>query len=320
VFPNVRASMPSVASNGRHLVYQNTTTDKTIWKMPGPQRYHEAESGTAPEKFIASNAFDMSPQISPDGRRVVFVSTRSGYYELWLSDTDSPATARQLTRFEGPFVGSPRWSANGDFVAFDSTRSGSEDIGSFNIWVVAGDGTGVRQITNDALDNYRPSWSRDGRWIYYSSGSSSDLRRMQIWKVLASGGAPVQVTKKGGGREAFESRDGKHLYYAKPETLPGIWRVQVDGGEEVQVIDHGMPGWWAVIDGGIVLMNRPARSQATVEYFSFDDARITWTRQLPAGLRFDVNPGFSVSRDGQWMLFVQFDNWGSDIHMLQYSP
>jgi Tol biopolymer transport system component/DNA-binding winged helix-turn-helix (wHTH) protein len=314
VFPNVWASMPSVASNGR-LVYQRTTTDKNIWRMPGPQRHHQAESGTAPEKFIASNEFDMSPQVSPDGRRVVFVSTRSGYYELWLSNTDSPATARRLTKFEGAFVGSPRWSANGDSVAFDSTRSGSENIGSFNIWVVGGDGTGVRQITADSSSNVRPSWSRDGRWIYYSSQRSGDL---QIWKVLAAGGTPVQVTKKGGGYEAFESPDGKDLYYATL-TLPGIWRVPVDGGDEVQVIDHGMQGWWTVIDGGIVLMNKPARAQATVEYFSWDAGRITWTRQLPPGLRFDRNPSFSVSRDGQWMLFGQYDNWGSDIHMLQSS-
>jgi Tol biopolymer transport system component/DNA-binding winged helix-turn-helix (wHTH) protein len=316
VFPNVRASMPSVASNGKLLVYQNTTTDKNIWRMPGPERHQEAESGTVPERFIASNEFDMSPQISPDGRRVVFVSTRSGYYELWMSNTDTPATAKRLTKFEGAFVGSPRWSANGDFVAFDSLQPvDSNRSGSSNIWVVAADGTGVHPITNDSSDNARPSWSRDGRWIYFSSPRSGDL---QIWKVLATGGTPVPVTKKGGAREAFESPDGKYLYYAKPAPLHGIWRVPVDGGDEVQVIDRGSPGWWAVIDGGIVLMNKLARPQAaTVEYFSFDTARITWTRQLPAGRRFDINPGFSVSRDGQWMLFVQLDNWGSDLHVLQ---
>lgn len=313
VFPNVWASMPSIASSG-NLVYQKTTTDKNIWKMSGPERRYEAASGSAPERFIASSEFDMSPQISPDGRRIVFVSTRSGHYELWLSNTDSPAVAQQLTRFDGPFVGSPRWNAASDSVAFDSTRSGSEDIGSlFNIWVVAGDGTGLHQITNDSSHNARPSWSRDGRWIYFSSERSGDL---QIWKVPAAGGEPSQVTKTGGAREAFESPDGKHLYYAKPAQLPGIWRVPVNGGDEVQVIDHGSQGWWAVIDDGIVLMNK-ARPHSTVEYFSFDTGRITWTRQLPEGLRPDINPGFSVSRNGQWMLLTLFDNWGSDIHMLQ---
>jgi len=139
---------------------------------------------------------------------------------------------------------------------------------------------------------------------------------LQIWKIPAADGEPVQVTKKGKAREAFESPDGKHLYYAKASTLPGIWRVPVDGGDEVQVIDRGWPGRWAVIDGGIVLMNKPARA---VEYFSFDALRITWTRQLPPGLPFDRSPGFSVSRDGQWMLFVRLDNESSDIHMLQNS-
>ena len=311
VFPIVRALRPSIAGNGRPLVYQRTTTDKNIWIMPSSQRNHEAESGTAPDKFIASNEFDMSPQISPDGRRVVFVSTRSGHYELWVSNTDSPASAHQLTHFEGPFVGSPRWNAAGDLIAFDSNR-----FDSANIWVVGGDGTGVLQITNDSSENARPSWSRDGQWIYYSSKRSGDL---QIWKVPASRGQPVQVTKKGEAIEAFESPDGKHLYYAKPGPLRGIWRVPVDGGDEVQVIDYGMAGWWAVIDGGIVLLNKDARPRATVKYFSLDPTRIMWTRQLPPGLHFDLNPGFAVSRDGQWMLFVQLDNWGSDIHMLQDS-
>lgn len=308
VFPNVRALSPSLDGDGR-LVYQNTTSDTNIWRVPGPQ----AESGTAPVKFIASNKFDMSPQISPDGKRVVFVSTRSGYYELWLSNTDSPASAYQLTHFEGPIVGSPRWSANGDLVAFDSTRSGSETTDSFNVWVVVADGTGLRQITNDSWSNARPSWSRDGRWIYYSSKRSGDL---QIWKIPAAGGEPVPVTKNGNVREAIESPDGKHLYYVKASTVPGIWRVPVDGGDEVQVIDRGWPGRWALIDGGIVFLNKRAR---VVEYFSFDALRITWTGQLPPVLPFDRNPGFSVSRDGQWMLFVRLDNESSDIHMLQHS-
>ena len=150
-----------------------------------------------------------------------------------------------------------------------------------------------------------------GRWIYYSSRRSGDL---QIWKVPAAGGASVQVTKKGDAREAVESPDEKYLYYAKL-TTPGIWRVPVDGGDEVRVINRGSPGWWAVIDSGIVLMNRARPHGATVEYFSFDSARITWTQQLPAR-QLDTNPGFSVSRDGQWMLFAQRDNLGSDIHMM----
>ncbi|HET7695364.1 MAG TPA: winged helix-turn-helix domain-containing protein [Vicinamibacterales bacterium] len=220
VFPNVRALSPSVDRNGR-LVYQNRTSDTNIWRMPGPEQHHDAESGTGAIKFIASNKLDTQPQISPDGRRVVFVSTRSGYHELWLSNTDSPASARQLTHFEGPIVGSPQWSANGDWVAFDSTRSGSETIDTFNIWVVATDATAPRQITNDSWSNARPSWSHDGRWIYYSSQRSGDL---QIWKIPTAGAEAVQVTKQGKVREALESPDGKHLYFATTTASkrPGI--------------------------------------------------------------------------------------------------
>jgi Tol biopolymer transport system component len=91
VLPNVRATRPSIARNGR-LVYQNTTTDKNIWRIAGPEQHHATESQNPPEQLIASTAFDMSPQFSPDGQRIVFVSTRSGNYEVWACRSDASQT------------------------------------------------------------------------------------------------------------------------------------------------------------------------------------------------------------------------------------
>jgi len=253
----------------------------------------------------------MSPQISSDGQKLVFVSARSGAYEVWSSKSDGSGPM-QLTTFSGPFVGSPRWSPKGDFVAFDSNRSGS-----LNIYVVGAEGGRVDQITNDPsnTDSARPSWSRDGRWIYFGSTRSGSY---QIWKAPVGGGADVPVTQHGG-MEAFESQDGRHLYYAKPTGTSGIWRVPVNGGVEVQVIDHGRQESWGVTDRGIALMDKLARPQATIEYFDIETMRLTWTQRLPPGLRFDRNPSFAMSRDGRWMAWAQYDQWGSDIHMLQGS-
>jgi len=49
------------------------------------------------------------------------------------------------------------------------------------------------------------------------------------FKVPAEGGAAVQVTRNGG-HEAFESPDGKHLYYVTDKRTSGVWVVPVDGG------------------------------------------------------------------------------------------
>ncbi len=86
-------------------------------------------------------------------------------------------------------------------------------------------------------DEVRPSWSGNGRWIYFGSDRTGTW---QVWKLPSEGGPAVQVTRKGG-REAFESPDGKSVYYHKRD-VPGIWRVPVEGGEEAQVLDAGNQG------------------------------------------------------------------------------
>lgn len=76
------------------------------------------------------------PQISPDGKQVVFVVTtvnlegNSTSSNLWLADVAHPETARQLTTTPKKDL-NPRWSPDGKRILFQSTRSGS-----MQLWVI----------------------------------------------------------------------------------------------------------------------------------------------------------------------------------------
>jgi Tol biopolymer transport system component len=145
------------------------------------------------------------------------MSDRSGYMEIWVSSPDGSA-AVQLTNLHE--CGTPRWSPDNLWIAFDGKGGG----GSPAVWVVSSAGGAPRAVVKDQFENFVPSWSRDGKWLYFGSPRSGND---QVWKVPVDGGNPVQVTR-GGGFAALESVDGATLYFAKSRyDNPELWQMPV---------------------------------------------------------------------------------------------
>jgi hypothetical protein len=128
----------------------------------------------------------------------------------------------------------------------------------------------------------------------------------------------VQVTKKGG-FAAFESPDGRYVYYAKGQKAPGIWRVPVEGGEETQVLDQpkgGYWGYWAVVDGGIYYVNTEVRSHPTLEFFSFATGQVKQIAVMEKEAA-SLYSGLAVSPDQRSILYAQVDQAESDIILVE---
>jgi dipeptidyl aminopeptidase/acylaminoacyl peptidase len=215
-------------------------------------------------KVLSTTARDELPQISLDGRRIVFDSTRSGSREIWVCDSDG-SNLLQLTKLGRPLTGTPRWSPDGRYIAFDTRLAEQSDI-----YVIAANGGVPRRLTEDPADDDIPCWSRDGLWIYFSSNRSGEF---QVWKQRAEGGDAVQVTRQGG-VQPFEATDGKFLYYWK-FGIRGLWRVPVQGGEEAVVLDRLVGGMWAVTDKGIYFAEIEGKGGWVIEFFSFATRRST---------------------------------------------
>jgi len=169
-------------------------------------------SAGSPPCLINSSREDDSARFSPDGKWVVFHSTRSGAHELWLARSDC-TEIRQLTQLQSVGLGSPRWSPDGSRIAFDHHVDGNAEIFSIRT-----DGRELRRLTTNPFPDLVPSWSSDGAWVYFCSGRSGVTH---IWKVSAAGGTAVQVTSKGG-FEAIESADGRTLYYTRGDRLRSL--------------------------------------------------------------------------------------------------
>jgi Tol biopolymer transport system component/predicted Ser/Thr protein kinase len=295
------ASEPVLSRDGRRLAYVQTSFLTNIWRFEVPR----APGGAwPPTRLIASTQYDGSPQYSPDGKRIVFSSGRSGSVEVWVSESDG-SNAIQLTHFGGPEAGTPRWSPDGRQIAFDCYASGNGDI-----YVISPEGGEPRRLTTASSNEYVPSWSRDGRWIYFASDRTGGW---QVWKMPAEGGKAVQVTK-GGGFAAFESYDGETLYYTKGQFGSGLWKVPVAGGEETPVLDQlAAWGYWGLARKGIYFYDAGTKA---IEFYSFATrkvARVVTPERGPA-LAF---PGLGVSPDGRWILYTQVDNSSSNIMLVE---
>ena len=258
-------------------------------------------------RLIASTALDLGPQFSPDGKRIAFASARSGNCcEIWVSESDG-SKAVPLTHFGGPMAGTPRWSPDGRQIVFDCDAGGSGDI-----YAVSVEGGQPRRVTTDRSNDVVPSWSRDGRWIYFASDRTG---AWQVWKIPAEGGKAVQVTKKGG-FAAFESYDGKTLYYAKDRLAPGLWKMPAGGGEETPVLEQlaGLLwGYWGLTREGIYFYNTDTRA---IEFYCFATRKAAKVVKLQKGPVFP-DPGFSVSPDGRWILYAQVDTVSIDIMLVE---
>jgi Tol biopolymer transport system component len=302
---------PAISRQGNQLLFTESFQNTNIYTSDGAGfagRFAPGRFG-APKGLILSPRRDDSPSISPTDGRIAFVSMRTGNEEIWVCDLNC-GRPRQLTAFEGPPAGTPRWSPDGRSIAFDSVAAGNADI-----YVINADGGAPRRLTTGPVSSFMPSWSPDGKRIYFMSDRSGSN---QIWWVPAGGGAPTQITH-GGALEAFASPDGKLLYFTK-RTWSSPWTVPVDGGierpvPELERFDKIFRSW-GVVREGIYFMSKVQGKRQTVRFFSFVTGQVTPLLTLEGELIWNY-PNLALSPDGRRLLTARFDQEVSDLMLIE---
>jgi serine/threonine protein kinase len=291
-----RVALPVVSRDGSAVAFASADDVMDIWKL-------EPEGATP---FLSSTADDMDPQFSPDGKKVAFESSRLGRFsQLWVANADG-SNAVPLNDGSDRVLGSVFWSPDSRWIVFD----GRDEQGHTGIHVVDAAGGQPRRLTAPATT---PSWSRDGKWIYFG-------RDGQTWKIPSQGGDIVKVIDVGGG--AIESPDGQILYYQKPVTRAGrsLFAMPVGGGPEHVVLESliaPLPGprQWVPVDKGVYYIAIPDSRKRDVELRFFDLAH----GKHETLSRFRVGGwGLSVSPDRKTILYSgPRDAVGSDLKIIR---
>lgn len=281
---------PAIALKGEHLAYIQAFANINLWGVELADKNHVTG---APHQLSHSKGQVGLPFFSGDGTRVVFESLRTGYDEIWMANRDG-SQPTQLTFLNGE-AGTPRWSHDNRHVAFDYRPKGRSEIYVID---VAG-GPALEITTNPGADNVVPSWSRDGKWLYFSSTRGNGV--LQIWKIAYPNGTPVQLTTKGG-TGPIEGEDG-FVYFARSTYSDEIWKIPAEGGPETLVMKgNGFENWaeWALSPKGIYFIS--GGSKRIMWFYDFKTRAVT---KLFEPSNIIGNP--TISPDGKTLIYDQID-------------
>jgi len=291
---------PFAAEKGGNLAYVRGFETVDIWRLD-LRSPHSEESAT---KLIYSTRIQRVPQYSPDGKKVVFESNRSGAHEIWMADADGSNLVR-LTSFNGPQTGSPSWCSDGRRIVFDSRASGSSAIYIEDI-----NGQVPKQVSSDIQNLAIPTWSGDCQWLFASDGHEN------LYRIPSGGGPATRISNKGSwfslvrnGRVFFDVIDGTNI---------AIWSQPVNAGEAEPL--KGMPELkadesWTATEHGIYYTSS-STLPSTVNYYDFASRTVQRICILP---HFPTpGGGLSVSPDSRWLLFTQTDDDQSDVMIARH--
>ncbi len=200
------------------------------------------------QKIDVTEGTWMNLDVSPDGQEIVF-DLLGDIYVMPITGADGTQgnSPKKLTKGIAWDM-QPRYSPDGQWIAFTSDRTGKSERGGDNIWVMRSDGSEPKQVTNETFQLLNGAcWSPDGNYLVarkHFTGRRS-LGSGEMWMyhrsaLDANATSGVQLTKRPNEQkdvnEPIFSPDGQYLYYSQDATPGDTFEYDKDSNKQIYVV------------------------------------------------------------------------------------
>ena len=187
-FDQGKGSSASWGSNGKiYLAKYRGDKNTDIYE------YHVVRGGKGKKpslemsrRLTKHSAIETEPVLSPDGKKLAYISDRTGRPQVYMMDLSSKKVSRISKK--GSYNTSPAWSPDSTMVAFTSSRKGSRTA-IYRVRV--GDTLRERQVSPKGMAAESPTWSPDGSMVAFQGWHRGDWK---IIYVLSSGSSAERLT------------------------------------------------------------------------------------------------------------------------------
>jgi tricorn protease len=248
---------PALSPDGAEIAF---VSGGDIWTVPA--------AGGEARLLVSHPANESRPWYSPDGRRLAFISARTGNGDIYVLTLDS-GDLKRLT-FDDSNDQLDGWSADGRWLYFTSS---SRDISGMNdIFRVSVDGGTPMQVSADAyLNEYFSAPSPDGGAVAftgYGFGFSqwwrkghSHIDESEIWLMRFGAKPSYEQISEGGAKEVWPmwSKDGRTIYYVSDRSgAQNVWARDLSGKpRQITQFKDGRVLWPSIAyDGRTILFER----------------------------------------------------------------
>ncbi len=220
---------PAFSPDGMRIAFRSNRAGGGIFVM--------GRTGESPRRLTTDG---FNPAWSPDGSSIVYATqstslptNRGSTSELWIVDAESGET-RRLSEGDGM---NPAWSPDGALIAFwgmPVNTPGAFGTAHRDIRVMPASGGDAVMVTDDAANDWQPTWSSDGRALYFASDRGGS---MNLWRVEVdpASGRPVAEPRPLTAPTSYVagisgSSDGTRIAYTSALYRSNVFRAPFDAG------------------------------------------------------------------------------------------